>query len=105
MTAQVWLLLLTAMCFYGIGEYFSKEFATHRLYSYMLIGFISYSINALLFFPTLCKMNSLSILGTIWNVGYVTITLFLGLIIFKEDVNLRQIIGITLAFVGILLLS
>jgi len=105
MTPSVWLFIILAMCFYGIGEYYSKIFANTKQYFFMMVSFIGYSINGLLFYPAMLKFNSLSILGTIWNVGYVFITLILGLVIFHEPVTLKQVIGILFAVLGVILLS
>ena len=105
MTPIIWLFVFVAMLFWGIGDYYSKEFAIHKQYSFMIISFIGYCINSLLFYPSIYRFNSLSILGTISNISYLLITLFVAFVIFKEVVSLRQIIGLILAAISIILMS
>jgi len=103
MTVTLWILL--AMVFYAIGEYSSKVYANTSLYRYGVIAMIGYMINALCFLPALSRMNSLTILGAIWNLGYVFITLFLGLVLFREPVTTTQMIGLVFGIISIVLLS
>ena len=105
MTLIVWLFVFVAMLFWGIGDYYSKEFAIYKQYSFMFISFVAYCINSLLFYSSICRFNSLSILGTISNISYLLITLFVAFVIFKEVVSARQIIGLVLAAVSIVLMS
>lgn len=103
MSVTLWLLI--AMVFYAIGEYSSKQYANTTLVKFGVYAMIGYTINALCFLPALSKMNSLTVLGTIWNLGYVFVTLFLGLIIFKEPITTTQIIGLVLGVISIILLT
>jgi len=97
--------ILTAMVFYAIGEYSSKEYANTSVLRYGVIAIIGYTINAICFLPALTKMNSLTVLGTIWNLGYVFTTLFIGLIIFREPITTMQMMGLFTGIISIILLS
>lgn len=103
MTVTLWIII--AMIFYTIGEYYSKKYANTSLKSFGVIALIGYLVNAFCFLPALSKMNSLTVLGTIWNVLYVIITLVIGLVIFRETITTTQMIGVGLGFISIILLS
>lgn len=93
------------MVFYAIGEYNSKEYANTLQWRYGAVAMFGYMVNAVCFLPAISKMNSLTVLGTIWNLGYVFVTLFLGLVIFKEPISTMQIVGLCFGVVSIILLS
>jgi multidrug transporter EmrE-like cation transporter len=105
MTSFVWSILLLAMIFYGVGEYCCKCFANNGRYTNMVVALIFYSFNTLLFLSCLSKFNSLTILGTIWNLGYLLITLALGLFVFGEAITMKQEIGIIFGAIAVVLLS
>ncbi len=66
---------------------------------------LGYTVNALLFLPALSKWNNLAVLGTVWNIGYLFITMALAFFVFHETVTFKQASGIVLGFVAIYLLS
>lgn len=103
MSITLWVLI--AMVFYAIGEYSSKEYANTSHWRYGAVAMFGYIVNALCFLPALSKMNSLTVLGTIWNLGYVFVTLFLGLVIFKEPLTALQVVGLSLGVISIILLT
>lgn len=105
MTTTVFLILIVAMVFYGFGEFFSKMFANTSLSKFGFLALLFYTFNAVCFLPAIKKFNSLSILGTIWNICYVIITLFIGIFIFGESLTTLQIIGVIFGIVAIILLS
>jgi multidrug transporter EmrE-like cation transporter len=102
---SVWIYVVAAMLFYGLGEWSSKLYASTQRYSYAALAMLGYMINALLFLPALTRWNSLAILGTIWNIGYLIITLALGLLVFQERLEPRQVVGLLLGIVAVCLLS
>ena len=97
--------IIVGMIFYTIGEYYAKKYANTSLKSFGFASLIGYFICTCCFLPALSKYNSLSILGTIWNLLYLIITLFLGIIVFKETLTTVQIVGIGFGFIAIILMS
>ena len=93
------------MITYGVGEYYSKKYANTSDYRYAVTAMIGYIITAYSFIPAITRMNALTILGTIWNIGYMLITLFLGLVIFKEVISPLQTLGLIFGIISIILLS
>ena len=103
MSVTLW--LLVAMVFYAIGEYSSKKYANTAAINFAVVAMVGYTINALCFLPAISKMNSLTVLGTIWNLGYVFVTLFIGLCLFREPLTTTQMIGLIFGVISIILLT
>ena len=105
MTTTVFLIFLLSMVFYGLGEYFSKGFANTSSSKSAVFALLSYMAGAATWLPALKRLNSLSILGTIWNVGYMIITLCLGIYVFGEPLTTIKIVGLIFGLISIILLS
>lgn len=97
--------ILLAMVFYGFGEYYAKIYANTDNFRFAFVAWVGYSLNALLFFPAIKAYNSLSILGTIWNLSYVIITICIGIFIFGEHLTNIQLLGIFFGIMSIVFLS
>lgn len=97
--------LIASSLFFAGGEFLSKKFALNP--SWVLVGLIilSYSVSVLLWLPAILQKNQLSIVGTIWSVLSLLITVLIGTIIFSEKLSITGIIGIIFAFLSIILLS
>lgn len=105
MTANVWLLVALAMLFYAGGEYMSKCYANAPAPGKFALAILLYMLNAMLFLPALNRFNSLSRLGTVWNLAYIMVTLVLAVAVFHEALTVRHWVGIVLALVSVWLLS
>ena len=101
--AFVWLLLSVA--FFAIGEYFSKKLALGPSIKFVLLILLAYVLGTLAWLPAILQKNQLSVTGTIWSVLSVLATIGIGILIFKEQLSLLQIIGIILAIIAVGLLS
>lgn len=102
---NVWVYVVLAMVFYGLGEWASKHYATQQRTVYAVVAMLGYMVNALLFLPALTRWNSLALLGTIWTIGYLAITLGLAFVVFQEQVTPRQMLGLVLGVIAVVLLS
>lgn len=105
MTTTVFLIFIVSMIFYGLGEYFSKGFANTGSSKSVVFALLSYLAGAATWLPALKRFNSLSVLGTIWNVGYIIISIVLGVVVFGEVLTTLQIIGLILGIAAIICLS
>ena len=103
MSVTLWIII--AMVFYAVGEILSKMFANTPLPKTGILAVLCYTLNAACFLPALQKLNSLTILGTIWNICYVIVTLVIGLFVFGEPITTLQIVGLVFGLVSIVLLS
>lgn len=105
MTLGVILWIVIAMGFYFCGEIFAKWFANSPSPKNAILAMLFYTLNTACFLPALTKFNSLSILGTIWSVCYVIITITIGVFIFHEPLTTIKIIGLIFGLISIILLS
>jgi ABC-type polysaccharide/polyol phosphate export permease len=59
----------------------------------------------LLWLPAILQKNQLSVVGVMWSVLSLLITILIGTIIFRETLNLFSALGIIFAIVATILLS
>jgi len=99
----VWLFL--SAVFFAIGEFMSKKFALEPK-AILVIGILAVdSIGVLAWLPAILQKNQLSIVGTIWSVLSLLMTILIGILIFGEKLNPMGVIGIILAIISIIILS
>jgi uncharacterized membrane protein len=97
--------LLFYLLFFTFGEYFSKKLALNPQWTYLVWAEITYIIGGLFWLPAIIQKNSISILSTILTVMSLVMALFIGVIIFKEQLTIIGIIGIVLAFLSVVCLT
>jgi drug/metabolite transporter (DMT)-like permease len=97
--------VLSYLLFFAFGEYFSKKLALNPQWSYFFLATLPYFIATLFWIPAILQKNSISILSTMIMVSSFMIALFVGIIIFKEQVTIMGIIGIALAFLSVVCLT
>lgn len=64
-----------------------------------------YAMGSIAWLPAIAKGKQLAVYGSMWNILSFLMTLFVGLVIFKEQLTTTQIAGCILAGVAIILLS
>jgi multidrug transporter EmrE-like cation transporter len=97
--------LVASGVFFAFGEFLSKKFALNPKTSYVILILVMYSIGVLLWLPAILQKNQLSIVGTMWSVMSLLATILIGVLIFNEKLSLTGILGVTFAFISIILLS
>ncbi|MDP3883290.1 MAG: hypothetical protein Q8Q48_04555 [Candidatus Staskawiczbacteria bacterium] len=99
----IWLLL--SSLFFAAGEFLSKKFALNPSLVLVVFIIVVYSVSVLLWLPAILQKNQLSVVGVMWSVLSLLITVLIGTIIFGEKLNLFGILGIIFAFISTILLS
>ena len=99
----VWLLFSTTA--FAFGEFFSKKFALSQSWVIFFTLMGCYMLSTLLWLPAIVEDNQLSIVGSIWSVLSLVVTVLIGTLIFHEHLNLLAIIGIALGAISVFLLS
>lgn len=97
-------LIISALFFAG-GEFLSKKFALNPKPAYIIYILIFYSIGVLTWLPAILQKNQLSIVGTMWSVLSLLTTILIGVMLFNEKINAIGALGISFAFISIILLS
>lgn len=93
------------MIFYSFAEYFVKLYAQSPRLSMVYVSLLFYTLNTLCCYPILAKYNSITITGMLWAMCNIIMCLFVGIIIFDEPLTYKQIFGIVLGIVAVILLS
>jgi uncharacterized membrane protein len=98
------LLSIIAMVFYSIGEVLSKKYANTGSINFGILAVLAYTIVSTIWLLALRIKNSVAILGTMWDLFYIIIGIFVGLIVFREQLNVYNYIGLVLSIVAFILL-
>ena len=100
-------LLWMVPCFicYALGEWLSKHYAITPTPLMGTLVVLAYSLGAFFWLPAIQRMQTLSIIGTVWCILSLVTTLSIGLFVFNEHLSICQWFGIGLSFVVIVLLS
>lgn len=97
--------LLVSVMFFAVGEYFSKAWALHPSYKTALTLVTMYVLGTLAWLPAIYRGQIISVVGTIWSLMSLLMTLFVGVALYHESLSHIQMVGIGLAFIAIILLS
>ena len=71
----------------------------------LVLGIIAYIFVAILFYWLVKIEKNMAIVNTVWQAANIVIVTAISYFMFKENLNTMQILGITLAFIGILLIN
>ena len=99
----VWLII--SGTFFAFGEFFSKKFALNPSLSWIVYLIIVDVLSLLAWLPAIMEKNQLSVIGTMWSVISLLLTVLIGVLIFGEKLNSMSIAGIIFAFISVILLS
>ena len=87
-----------------LGDVFAKYWSTNQRWSLLVATFICYFSSSFFYVPTLLRQG-LVITSIIWSlIGFIGF-LFVGLVIFKEGVNLWQGVGATFGLISLVILA
>lgn len=80
--------------------YFFKE---NNFYIYFILGGLFYVVSFVIY-AYILKAFSLSKISPVMTIGTMVLVVLAGIIVFKEHLNIKQILGIMLGFVSIILI-
>jgi len=101
--AIVWLLI--SATFFALGEYLSKIWGNGPSIHLAFLVVIAYALGSLSWLPALLHKNQLAIMGTLWLLLAILVTITLGIFVFHEKINTFQVIGVILAIIAMVLLN
>jgi len=102
-TALLW--LLVSMVTFSVTEILAKMYAANASLKYIIWSILFAALNSVAFIKALQAYNSLSIIGTLWNIAYVTLTIGIAVVMYHEPLTAKQIAGFVLSCIGVLLMS
>lgn len=95
--------MIIASLFTSIGQLSWKAFQNEKIILFLLLGFILYSIGAILMIIAF-KFGKYSAVHPMLCTSYVFALIF-GSIFLKENIDVLQIIGILIITVGVILIG
>ncbi len=99
----VWLLI--SAVFFAAGEFLSKKFALQPKFVFIFWVLVVDGIGTLAWLPAILAKQQLSIVGSLWSVLSLLLTVMIGLLVFHEKLSGLGAAGIVAAFVAVFLLS
>ncbi len=93
----------------AVGDIFIKKAAVNSSFTtaitskWVVLGISLYFVQIVLFTWMFVKGWDLSIVGIMQTVFYALVILTAGHLVFKESLNTMQIVGLSLALIGILI--
>lgn len=90
---------------FTIGEYFSKRYVMDKAPLMLLLSMIAYIINLVFWYEALDCTKHLSSMSLTWTAMYAVLGLAVGIVVFKETLSLQQIVGVTLAIIGMCMIN
>jgi multidrug transporter EmrE-like cation transporter len=100
-----WAWIVISAIFFATGEFLSKKFALSPSWTLFLLFTLVSIISGSAWLPAIFEKNQLSVTGVIWSIVSLMATVAIGILIFKEKLNLTQSIGLALGFAAVILLS
>ena len=98
---QIWLMFSVA-CF-GAGELFSKKVVLGPTFQNFGMMHLFYTLGCLFWLPALASRRDLGTTGAIWSMMSLIVTVLIGVNYYGEELSARNIAGIILALVAIVL--
>ena len=99
----VWLVISSV--FFAWGEYFSKRFGLTPSVHLVLMIFLVNAFCTLTWLVAIVQRNELGVVGVIWSVLSMLVTVLVGVIVFGERPSIVGIAGIIMAMIAVVLLS
>jgi multidrug transporter EmrE-like cation transporter len=103
MSPALWVFI--SLVFFAVGEALSKLWASSGRIAWAPAVVLCYALGSLAWLPAIREKNHLSSLGSLWNAGAMIMTVVVGVLLFKEKIDLKQGVGIALAFLACFLLK
>lgn len=99
----LWLLL--SGVFFAIGEFLSKKFALSPKLGLFMILILTSALGMVTWLPAIMQKNQLSVVGVMWSVLSLVITILIGVLIFNEKLTQINLLGMFLGIIAVILLS
>lgn len=87
-----------------IALYFIKEYTMTHLIQHAIIAIIFYFLMLMIFYKMVDDGYGVAITNILWCIISILCGLFIGVVIFNEDVLLKQKIGSLLGIIGVILI-
>lgn len=86
------------------GDVFAKYWSLHQRWPFFAAAIIGYFASSFFYIPTLLR-EGLVITSIIWSLISLIGFLFVGLVIFKENISLYQGIGVAFGLISLVILA
>ena len=100
----MYVLIALSACGVILGDYSAKTWSIDRNTLWLALAFLGYFFSAFFYIPSLLK-EGLVVTSLLWDILSVVGFLFIGIVIFKENLNTLQSAGVILGIIALIMLS
>jgi len=100
----MYLLIALSACGVVLGDYSAKTWSIDREPLWLIFAFLGYFFSAFFYIPSLLK-EGLVVTSLLWDLLSIIGFLFIGIVIFKENLTALQVVGAVLGTVALIILS
>lgn len=97
------LLLLGAVCV-AAGDFFGKSWSLDQRNTLYFVSLAAYALSAVFYLPSLLK-EGLVITTVIWSILIILVSVFIGLVLFRETLSPLRMIGVLIGLVSLVILN
>jgi multidrug transporter EmrE-like cation transporter len=97
-------LLLLLIVVEIIAWYFLKKYSVDKTNIYLTL-YLLFFLTIPFILLKIVNTEGIAVTNSLWNVATTTLVLFLGMFIFDENINKRQLFGVTLGVVSIVFIT
>ena len=72
---------------------------------FLVLGIISYSVIAYIYYKILSSGEKLANANIYWNVSSIAIITLMGVFLFRQKITVKEIIGILVAIIGVVIVG
>lgn len=105
MTKISFMWLAIGMVLYFFGTYISKLYSISPSSLFFFISIFLFMGTSSCWMPAIASSKQLAVFGAIWSISCFLIQVFIGTVLFKEDMSMVKYVGIGMGATSILLLS
>ena len=105
MTKIAFMWLMVGMVLYFFGTYLSKLYSMSPSSLFFFASVLLFMGVSSCWMPAIASSKQIAVFGAIWSISCFLIQVFIGIVMFKEDVSMVKYVGIGMGATSILLLS
>lgn len=103
-SVPVLVLILLASASVIMGDFAAKAWSINQKPYLLILAFLGYFLSGFFYIPTLLR-EGLIVTSIVWAIISTVGFLIIGLVIFKEQLSLLQIVAVSIGIVSIIMLS
>jgi len=99
-----WIVLILVIALEIIAEFYIKKYTIEPRKTFLILSIVMYILIPVFLIQLFKKDKNLAVANTLWQVSNLVIVAFIGVLVFKDELNHVQWVGFGLAIISAILL-